>query len=383
LFDVNPSPHTLRQDGSVNPADPPPPTIDHAGRVILTDISSHAFEHPADRTALTAMRSMPGVEPILKRASGMLRERQYRLAFLASSVRVGRNQFPDLHDVLDGVTEILDVPQRPELYVYNDPVPQAITLGVDDPFIAMSSGLYDMTTDEERRFIIGHETGHVLSGHALYQSLLMHLLNLVGSLSWIPASGLGLRSLIAALREWERKAELSADRAGLLAGQDAGAALRVHMKMAGGANLDKIDAEAFLAQAEEYEAAGDLRDGVLKLLNTERSSHPFAVIRGAEVRRWIESGGYQRVLDGDYPRRSDDRQQTFAEAAREAGTSYRKRIDESTDPIVAAVRNISTTVGTAADTLVDWIGRKARGESDEAETGDTPDSTRQDEDKQA
>ncbi|MEP7179922.1 MAG: M48 family metallopeptidase [Pseudonocardiales bacterium] len=355
--------------------DKQPRTLDHAGRVILTNISSHAFEHPADRSALTAMRSLPGFEPILKRASGMLRERQYRLAFLASSVRVDKTQFPDLNHVLDEVTHILDVRQRPELYVYNSPAAQAITLGVDNPFIAMSSGLYEMTTDDERRFVIGHEAGHVLSGHALYQSLLTHLLNLVGSLGWVPAGGLGLRALIAALREWERKAELSADRAGLLAGQDTHAALRVHMKMAGGANLDKIDADAFLAQATEYEGSGDLRDGVLTLLNTERSTHPFAVIRAAEIRSWIDSGDYQRILDGHYQRRDDDHQQTFGQAAREAGVSYKKRIDESTDPLVAAVRNLGSTVGTAADSVVDWFGRKARGEDEADQTSEVPDDS--------
>lgn len=52
---------------------------------------------------------------------------------------------------------MLDVERRPELFVYQDPVPNAITLGVDKPFIAMSSGLYEMSTDDERRFIVGHE----------------------------------------------------------------------------------------------------------------------------------------------------------------------------------------------------------------------------------
>ena len=48
------------------------------------------------------------------------------------------------------------------------------------------------------------------------------------------------------------------------------------MKMAGGAHLDQIDPGAFLEQAAEYESSGDLRDGALKLLNTERTTHPFA-----------------------------------------------------------------------------------------------------------
>ena len=127
---------------------------------------------------------------------------------------------------------MLDAPERPELYVYNDPYPNAITLGVDKPFIAISSSLYDLCDDDERRFVLGHELGHAMSGHALYQSLLQHLLNLIGSFGWIPAGGLGLRALIAALREWQRKAELSGDRAGLLATQDVDAGLRLQMKMA-------------------------------------------------------------------------------------------------------------------------------------------------------
>ncbi|MEO8888607.1 MAG: hypothetical protein ABI301_05490 [Jatrophihabitantaceae bacterium] len=81
----------------------PAVTVDDHDRVILTDLSSHAFEHPSDRAAVTALRAIPGFDQVLKVASGMLRERQYRLAFLASGVRVGERQFPDLHRLLDDV----------------------------------------------------------------------------------------------------------------------------------------------------------------------------------------------------------------------------------------------------------------------------------------
>jgi Zn-dependent protease with chaperone function len=354
--------------------EPPPQqkTFDEDGRAILTGISSRAFEHPADRAALTALRSVPGFDQLLKLASGLLRERQYRLAYLASAVRVNERQFSDLNGLLGDVVAVLDAAERPELYVYNNPIPNAITLGVDKPFIAMSSGLYELADASERRFVLGHELGHAMSGHALYQSMLQHLLNLIGVFGWIPGGGLGLRALIAALREWQRKAELSGDRAGLLATQDVDAALRLHMKMAGGAHLDQIDAEAFLAQAAEYEGSGDLRDGVLKLLNTEKTSHPFAVVRAAELRRWVESGEYQSVVDGDYPHRGDDHTASFSESAREAARSYKKRIDESTDPLVTTVRNIGASVGTAADSIVDWFARRARPGHDDEPSGDTP-----------
>src|SRR3954463_14397751 len=102
------------------------PTLDEDGRVLLTGISSRAFEHPADRTALTAMRALPGFDQLLRVASGMLRERQYRLVYLSSAVRVDERQFGDLHALLDEVCTVLDVPDRPELFVYNDPQPNAI-----------------------------------------------------------------------------------------------------------------------------------------------------------------------------------------------------------------------------------------------------------------
>ena len=337
------------------------PALDQDGRVLLTGISSRAFEHPADRTALTAMRSIPGFDQLLRVASGMLRERQYRLVYLSSAVRVGPRQFADLHELLDEVCAVLDALERPELYVYNDPQPNALTLGVDKPFIVLSSGLYELAAPDERRFVLGHELGHAMSGHALYQSMLQHLLNLVGAFGWVPVGGLGLCALIAALREWQRKAELSGDRAGLLAGQDLDAALRLLMKLAGGAHLDRIEVDAFLAQASDYEASGDLRDGVLKLLNTERSSHPFAVVRAAEIKRWAEGDEYRAILAGDYPRRADDHTASFTDTAREAGRTYKKRIDESTDPLIGAVRGLGSTVGQAADSIVDWFKGHARG----------------------
>jgi Zn-dependent protease with chaperone function len=352
---------------------PPEPTLDQDGRVILTGISSRAFEHPADRTALTAMRALPGFDQLLRVAAGMLRERQYRLVYLSSAVRVDERQFSDLHALLGEACSVLDVAVRPELYVYNAPQPNALTLGVDKPFIAISSGMYELTETDERRFVLAHELGHVLSGHALYQSVLQHLLQLVGAFGWIPG-WFGLRGMVSALREWQRKAELTGDRAGLLATQDLDAALRVTMKLAGGAHLDRIDVAAFLKQADDYEGAGDLRDGVLKLVNTERTTHPFAVVRAAAINRWAGGDEYRDILAGNYPRSHDDHSAGFSDSARDAARAYKKRIDESSDPLVGVLRGVGTSVGSATDSLLEWLTGHARGAAQETSE---PDSDRE------
>ena len=128
---------------------------------------------------------------------------------------------------------------------------------------------------------------------------------------------------MAALYEWQRKSELSADRAGLLATQDPAVAFRVHMKLAcGSGDLSELDQTSFFAQGQEYLDSSDLRDSVLKLLLIEEQSHPFAVVRAAELRRWVDSGEYTQILGGAYPRRDDDASAKMSEAAKEAADSY-------------------------------------------------------------
>lgn len=328
-------------------------------RVRLPGISSRAYEHPADRSALVAMRSLTGFDQLLRKLSGMFSERRLRLMFLASSVRAGDDQFHELHDLLRDSAYLLDLPELPELYVTQDPIPNAMTLGVDKPFIVITTGLVDLLDAEERRFVVGHEVGHVLSGHALYRTMLYGLTRLAARVAWIPLGYIGIRAIVAALEEWERKSELSADRAGLLAGQDPDAARRALMKTAGGSRLAEMSTEAFLAQAREYDSAdGDVLNGVYKLLALQGTSHPFAVVRFAELDRWASGGEYPRILDGEYPRREDDGSASVSEEIKGAARSYKESWERSADPLVGALRNVGGGVANAAESI---FGRFTRG----------------------
>lgn len=316
-------------------------------RVTLTGISSRTWEHPADRGALVALRRLKGFDTLLKAMSGLVNERAVRLAVLGSSVRVDERQFARVHRLLVDVATVLDVPVLPEVYVANDPITNAVTIGMDKPIMVLNSGLVDLLDDEELAFVLAHELGHVMSGHAVYQTLLQRLLILSLTLTSIPVGGLGIRVIIAGLMEWSRKAELSADRAGLLGVQDPAVVLRVHMKLASGGHVDDLDPTSFLAQGAEYVGAGDLRDSVLKLLLLESRTHPFAVVRAAELRGWVDGGDYTRVLGGDYPRRADDATATVSQAAKEAAQSYTEAFKQTHDTLGRLVHDAAGWLGSA------------------------------------
>jgi len=323
-------------------------------RTVFPDISSRAWEHPADRTALTALRRLKGFDQVLKVISAMLRERQHRLLYLASSAQVGPRQFADLDALLDECVQVLDAPTKPEFFVTQSPVVNAYAIGMDTPFIVVTSAMYEMMAHDEMRFVIGHELGHALSGHAVYRTMLMHLMRLASSFGFIPIGGWALRAIVAALLEWQRKSELSGDRAGLLCAQDLDTAIRVELKLAGGKHLDKLDSQAFLAQAREYERAGDMRDGVLKLLNLELQSHPFSVLRAAALTRWVDTGGYGAVMAGSYPRRADDANAKLHEDVGEAARHYKDGFDQSDDPLIRGIRDALGGIADVGRRINQW-----------------------------
>ena len=322
--------------------------VDSSQPVAFPEISSRAWEHPADRSALVALRTLQGFDTVLKALSGLLRERQHRLLYLSTGVRAGEDQFRTPFTLLASCAATLDAAETPELYIVQNPAANAFTIGMDKPFIVLTTGLVELMETDELHFVIGHELGHALSGHAVNRTMLMHLMRLAGSLGWVPVGGWALRAIIAALMEWQRKSELSGDRAGLLCVQNLDTGLRVQLKLAGGAHLNEMNTDAFLAQAAEYESRGDLRDGLLKLLNTELQTHPFSVLRAAELRRWVDSGEYAAVVGGAYPRRSEDRETSVSEEFRSAARSYKNNFDQSDDPLMRTLRDVGGSVSNAA-----------------------------------
>ncbi len=309
-------------------------------RKILTQIAPVTWEHPADRAALQTLRSVPGFDQVVKKVVGFLGERGIRLLFQANAVRVGPTQFPRMNALYTDVLTSLDWSERPELFVSQTPFVNAGAYGMDRPFIVINSGALNLLDDDEMRVLLGHEVGHVMSGHALYHTILV-LIVFVG-MNFLPfLAGIILAPIEFALLEWYRKSELSSDRAGLLAAQDPTASMRMQM-----------DLNAFLQQAKEYEESGGALDRMFKIINTLPQSHPFNTLRAAELQRWIEEGHYDRVLRGEYTRRGPDAEQRPID----------KDIDDARDHYMkeakAVVNDVVDTAKRAAQAFTDAFNKK-------------------------
>src|SRR6185436_16145627 len=321
---------------------------------------SRAWEHPADRAALNALRALPGFDEALKRIMGVLGERGVRQLFLANAVRVGPQQRPKLNELYSEVLLTLDAPERWDLYVSQTPIANAMAVGFQRPFIVFNSGMLEILDEDERRAVLAHEVGHIMSGHPIYTTLAVILLAV--GLAAIPM-GIALLPFELALLEWYRKSEFSADRAALLGTQDVRKTQSVHLKLAGGPVLDDpIDLDTFLIQARDYETMAGPWDKVWQFINTVFRTHPFATVRAGELQRWIASGDYDRILRGEYQKRGDE-PPPLTKDFEDAGDYYGDRARE-------AMSVVGDVVARARDAFSQaWKGAGGSGNGGAAEAG--------------
>ncbi len=306
-------------------------------RRILTGIDSRSWEHPADRAALNALRKLPAFDEVLKKLFGFFGEKPVRLAFLANAVRVSPTQFPRVHRLYERAASTLDAPAAYAVYVAQTPIVNAGAYGMERPFIILNSGMLSLLDDDELEFVLGHELGHVMSGHVLYTTMMVILVQLAER--GFPVVGWAARAILLALMEWYRKAELSSDRAGILAVQDPEVGMRTMLKLAGGGRADEANLPEFLRQAEEYRQGGDLADQVFKVLGLLGATHPFPVLRVAEMRDWFESGDYDRILRGEYRRRGDQ-ESPYMEDLNAAANAYAESARDTLEQATAAARRV-------------------------------------------
>jgi Zn-dependent protease with chaperone function len=283
--------------------------------VRLHGLRPQSYEHPSDTKTLDALQSTSGLETLIRKCNEFGLDRLLRVQLMGSYLLATADSFPQLYRAVQEGCEILDVPKRPSVYIQPGGL-NAFTAGVQQPILVLNAGLIDSMTEEELRFVVGHELGHIKSGHVLYYQIAM-LLPVLAEV--IGVATLGIGSLLSfplevALIRWQRMSELTADRAGLLACQDVNAATTAMIKLAGLPQrfFDKVNTEDFLAQAREFESFdSDKLDWVAKILSGMGQSHPWTVMRASELLRWIDSTSYEKLLADPSGGRAAEPQRAF------------------------------------------------------------------------
>jgi Zn-dependent protease with chaperone function len=270
--------------------------------VVLQGLQPEEYEHPLDRQALNALEGTPGLETLIRKINQYGIEAILRIQYTGSNIKVTSRMFPDIYEMLLSICRIIHLKKIPDLYIKQGSEINAFAIGSENPIIVLNEGTIGMLTPAELAFVMGHEVGHIKSQHMVYQDLARQIFPFVGDI--IGKATLGIGDLFTtpiqiALLAWQRKSEFTCDRAGLLACQNINAATTAFMKIAGvpQSYYNNIDPVIFIDQAREFEGYDDNNlSKVAKLVSVLSQTHPWTVMRGAELYAWINSGSYQKLL---------------------------------------------------------------------------------------
>lgn len=264
----------------------------------LINLQTTDYEHPFDKAALEALRKVPKFDSVVNFVLNWTTIKWHIVELCGSAFHVTNKSCPELYNLIEESARILELDVIPEIYTKWTYGLNAYTTGYkNDTILVLYSGAIDLLPDNELQYIIGHEMGHIKSGHVLYHTM-ANVINQVLQQMGILASV--ATPIKLGLSYWNRMSEFTADRAGLLACQDLNAALSATMKMAGIPQkyFNVTNPHVFAEQARDFLTRyGDTANTIIRNISILDDSHPWTVMRAAELIKWVESGEYDRILN--------------------------------------------------------------------------------------
>jgi Zn-dependent protease with chaperone function len=244
------------------------------------------YGYAGDQKLLRTLRKITPVQLALEKAVSLFNS-VARNQLLGNAVLVTPKQFSHLYDLGQRCSEILGVPMQPIYVIQGLGSINAGSVGTDEEALVMiNSATVDHMTEAELLYVIGHEFGHFQNNHSVPYTALQFLKQMSEQFyGWI------LMPAALALTQWSRRAEVTADRAGLLCCQDLDVAQRAMAKLALGSKelYEKLDLEEYLKQL--VESQGQM-SRVVELLQ----DHPYITKRIEALRLFAESAYYRERL---------------------------------------------------------------------------------------
>lgn len=215
-------------------------------------------------------------------------------------------QFPKLFEIVRECSQRLDLPV-PTLFVDSSPTVNAYTIATDDraPFIVVSSGCVNHMDEDELRFVLGHECGHIHNQHGVYNymailagnvalSQAMSLFSVMAGFVRLAQQGMRL-----GLSAWSRAGEITCDRAGAICVRDIRSPAKALAKL-----VAPVDIERF-GPINPDEVVSQSQRASHSILRLEEAflTHPLVGKRIVAIEKFLHSDVFaarRPELSGDW-----------------------------------------------------------------------------------
>ncbi len=255
-------------------------------------MSAQDLRAQADRDLAQRILADFAVKQMVERFAKESEKWGARRELLAMALRLSAEIAPDVDAIVTGCGGTLGLDAPVETYVYPGPLFNAAAARPERGrlFVLLSSSLLEAFEPDELRFVVGHELAHHLFEH--------HHIPVPYLLAAAPRLGPGM---VLQLFAWQRYAEISADRAGVVCAGSLDAAARSLFKLASGLKSGRVQVhiEQFLSQVGDLrEEVGRLASGDAPVRSDWFATHPFSPLRLRAAQLFADS----TLMQGAMPR---------------------------------------------------------------------------------
>lgn len=227
------------------------------------------LERQLGQQIYTALQG-PVVEEVLRKTKISSNDAYWRSSMEGHCLKVQPELLPDLYSLCQEVKQKLYFYEPVDFYITGDSSVNAFSLAAEDQgephIVNINSGLFDLMTQDELRFVIGHELGHLINRDTALSRLIQFV---------FPPNANAPVSLQYKIRLHEQLAELVADRYGFLATGNLNVCVTAFFKMASGLDLQKMNVSIDALLSDNNRRLNYF----LKDKGLSRASHPVNPIR--------------------------------------------------------------------------------------------------------
>jgi Zn-dependent protease with chaperone function len=262
-------------------------------------IDCSAFQWAEDGRAMSALRAITPLNAAAEAISEKIGRRWIESTL--NGVRLNERQLPEIYAEAVRAARMIGMAKMPDIYISGEYFWDSLTFGTDkDSFIILGTMLAMNFRGDDLLFLLAREMGHCRAGHALWKTVLRFFMGEQGRRKGLMAGGifaaLSPSALIGGAIEmpllgWARQAEITADRAGLLAVGSEEIARRVLMSwtLKSPVLYRQINVEAWL---EQQAAEGD--DEMSRFTELTMSSTPYIARRLKLMSQFAQSEDLKR-----------------------------------------------------------------------------------------
>lgn len=223
------------------------------------------------------------VEVLIKKANIMQNSNYYKNILDGHSFKVGPDNLSNYWNIFHEIKEITGFDEPIDFYITGDATINAFCIPSEKDgrshILNINSGLMNIMDDDELRFVIGHEFGHLIDSARRIKELIGFV---------YPEGTTTPLALVNKIRVWQQLAEISADRCGYIACRDLKACISAFFKMSSGLDFEKmgLNFESFI-EDNSNKLKTFSESGGLNL-----ATHPNNLIRIEALKAFSECGAF-------------------------------------------------------------------------------------------